>query len=200
MIRVMSDGSLRERQRSDTRDQIRRAVLDLLESEMAATISVPAVAERAGVSLRTVYRYFPTKAELLKSSTDWQGERARELSQADPVRAGGIEPYLVALWEDFATNVAGVRALHHGALGREARSRRLGEFRDTLRAATARRLEGLDERERDDVIDLMIAVTSSSMFLELVDRMGHEPAHAARLAAHLSGVLMNDAEARRDTP
>ena len=190
--------SLRDRRRAETRDQIRRAVLDLLENEALATISVPAVAERAGVSLRTVYRYFPTKAELIQSSTDWQGERARELSQADPIRAEGIEPYLVALWGDFAANVAGVRALHHGALGRQARARRLAEMRQTLRAATARRLEGLDEREHEDLVDLMIAVTSSSMFLELVDRMGHEPAHAAHLAAHLSGVLMKDAEARRD--
>ena len=93
MIRVMNaTASLRDRRRAETRDQIRRAVLDLLENEALATISVPAVAERAGVSLRTVYRYFPTKAELIQSSTDWQGERARELSQADPIRAEGIEP------------------------------------------------------------------------------------------------------------
>ena len=202
-IRVMNgpvtqQAPLRDRQKDETRDRIRAAVLDLLETEMPATIPVPAVAERAGVSLRTVYRYFPTTTDLIQSSTDRQDERARALSQADPIRADGIEPYLTALWEDFATNVAGVRVLHQGPLPREARLRRLAEIRAGLLRATSERLAHLDEADHADVVDVVIAVTSSSMFLELVDRMGHDPAHAARLASHVSSVLLQDADSKKE--
>lgn len=48
--------------------QTRELILDALVRVMArgvAELSMPAVAREAGVSLRTVYRYFPTKRDLL---------------------------------------------------------------------------------------------------------------------------------------
>ena len=47
-----------------------------------------------------------------------------------------------------------------------------------------------------EIIDLVIAVTSSSMFLELVDRMGHEPTRAAELVADLIELIVAN-ETRR---
>src|SRR5215212_7116791 len=50
--------------------QTRAAILDALVSVIArgvAELSMPAVAQEAGVSLRTVYRHFPTKRELLNA-------------------------------------------------------------------------------------------------------------------------------------
>jgi AcrR family transcriptional regulator len=74
MIRVMKaaddapgrlyDNSHRAAQAARTREQI----LDALVRVMArgvAELSMPAVARDAGVSLRTVYRHFPTKRDLL---------------------------------------------------------------------------------------------------------------------------------------
>ena len=49
-------------------EQTREAILDALVRVMGrgfADLSMPAVARESGVSLRTVYRYFPTKRELL---------------------------------------------------------------------------------------------------------------------------------------
>ena len=45
-----------------------RAVSDLVANDHPAAISVPAVAERAGVGVATVYRYFPTKEALLDAA------------------------------------------------------------------------------------------------------------------------------------
>src|SRR5687767_1255825 len=58
------DNSHRAAQAAQTRDLI----LDALVRVMArgvAELSMPAVAREAGVSLRTVYRHFPTKRDLL---------------------------------------------------------------------------------------------------------------------------------------
>jgi len=47
-----------------TRQQILDALIALLVDERPSTVSVPAVAKRANVSVRTVYHYFPTKGAL----------------------------------------------------------------------------------------------------------------------------------------
>src|SRR5215208_5385367 len=76
MIRVMSDvtpASYRpydNSHRAAQAAQTREAILDALVRVMArgvAELSMPAVAHEAGVSLRTVYRHFPTKRELLSA-------------------------------------------------------------------------------------------------------------------------------------
>jgi AcrR family transcriptional regulator len=54
----------------ETRTSILRALVDLIVDEGPGTISIPQVAERAGVSVRTVYHYFPTKEALFDGLTD----------------------------------------------------------------------------------------------------------------------------------
>jgi AcrR family transcriptional regulator len=58
-----------------TRELILRALGELLRDERADELSVPDVARKAGVSLRTVYRHFPTREELLGAAADWIEER-----------------------------------------------------------------------------------------------------------------------------
>src|SRR5688572_9549807 len=53
-----------------TRQRIIEALMDLLVEERPSTISIPAVAKRAGVSVRTVYHHFPTKEALFDAMPD----------------------------------------------------------------------------------------------------------------------------------
>jgi AcrR family transcriptional regulator len=53
-----------------TRERILRALVDLIVEEGPATISIPQVAKRAGVSVRIVYHYFPSKEALFDSLTE----------------------------------------------------------------------------------------------------------------------------------
>jgi AcrR family transcriptional regulator len=53
----------------ETRTSILRALVDLIVEQGPGTISIPQVAERAGVSVRTVYHYFPTKEALFDGLT-----------------------------------------------------------------------------------------------------------------------------------
>jgi AcrR family transcriptional regulator len=75
MTRKPATTSLREQHAELTRELILRAVAELLQSERAGEFSVPDVAREAGVSLRTVYRHFPTRDELLAAATDSIDER-----------------------------------------------------------------------------------------------------------------------------
>src|SRR5690242_21166698 len=74
MVRVMSSIGLREEHATATRERILAAVAELIEQGDLDELTMPAVAEASGVSLRTVYRYYPTREELLEASGRWIGD------------------------------------------------------------------------------------------------------------------------------
>src|SRR5919201_4455712 len=74
MLHVMSSMSLREQHASATRERILGAVADLLERGDAEELTVPDVAAASGISLRTIYRYYPTREELLEAAGRWIGD------------------------------------------------------------------------------------------------------------------------------
>ncbi len=57
--------SLRERKKADTREAIRAAAVELFCARGFDGTTMDAVAEAADVSVRTVFRYFPTKEDLV---------------------------------------------------------------------------------------------------------------------------------------
>jgi AcrR family transcriptional regulator len=76
--------SLRDQQADLTRELIMRAFRDLLKNDHPEAITYPQVAEAAGVSLRTVYRYFPTRVDLLQSAAAWLAEFTDGVRWDDP--------------------------------------------------------------------------------------------------------------------
>lgn len=70
-MRAEPGTTLREQHAELTRELILRALAELLQNERAGEFSMADVARKAGVSLRTVYRHFPTREELLAAATDW---------------------------------------------------------------------------------------------------------------------------------
>ncbi|MGH9134355.1 MAG: TetR/AcrR family transcriptional regulator [Ilumatobacteraceae bacterium] len=173
---------LRTAHRDDTRRAILEAFLDLLEDESPVSISMPDVAARAGVSVRTLYRYFPNKDALVAGANERFEVRAREMLGERPLGLDELAVYLGHVWTEFAEHVATVRVQHTTAGGREIRARRLESTRQTVDGALP---PAISHPRRSDVIDLVAALSSSSMFLELVERFGHTPTDAAAMAADL---------------
>lgn len=52
---------LRERKKRQTREDLHRAALDLVEEKGFAAVTTDEIAQRAGVSARTFFNYFPSK-------------------------------------------------------------------------------------------------------------------------------------------
>lgn len=179
--RARSGPPLRQRQQQATREAIVRAFLELSNDENTIGISVPAVAQQAGVSTRTVYRYFATKDELHTAAANYYNDKVSDRYGAD-VDATNFSEYLTALWSDFAEVLPAILAEHATPAGRNLRATRLPRSRATVRRA----LPGAD----DETVDLIIAVTSSSMFLELVERMGHSPERAVAMVRRVVQLLV----------
>lgn len=190
MIDVMSE-SLSDKRAEVTRDEIRSAVEAILTEEHPSTISVPAVAKRAGVSVRTVYRYFPTKQALLDDVAEIQMRRADKLTQGREDLFDDPAAYLRVLWRDFASDVEAVRAQHLSNAGADLRARRLETSRSGIRKRVDVWFPESTEDDRALLTDLLVAVPSSAMFLELHDRLGHEPDQASDLAMWMVGAALS---------
>jgi AcrR family transcriptional regulator len=63
--------NLRDAHQQLTRELIMRSVVERLERGDAPEITVPDIAKAAGVSVRTVYRRFPTRNELIAAASEW---------------------------------------------------------------------------------------------------------------------------------
>jgi AcrR family transcriptional regulator len=91
----------REEKKEETRERLREAAFALFERRGYETTKVEDVARAAGVSPRTVYRYFPTKAELVFFDMPGLLEELVALVMARPA----AEPPFVAVrnaWVKFA--------------------------------------------------------------------------------------------------
>jgi AcrR family transcriptional regulator len=188
MTAATAQTDLRTVHRDDTRRVILQAFLDLLEDESPVSVSVPDVAARAGVSVRTLYRYFPNKEALVTGANEWFSARAQQMIGNRMVDLDDLGVYLEGIWAAFSENVAAVRTQHTSARGREFRARRTASTRQTIANALP---DAIPADRRDDVIDLVAALVSSSMFFELVERLGHPPADAAAMATKLIHLLVD---------
>lgn len=193
MNRAMIDSptptaDLRAVHRDDTRRVILEAFLELLDDESPVSISMPDVASRAGVSVRTLYRYFPNKDVLFAAANEWFSVRAQQMIGNRVLGLGDLGVFLETVWTAFSENIPAVRVQHTSAGGRDFRARRTEWTRQTIDTALP---DAIPSDRRADVVDLVAALVSSSMFLELVERFGHTPAEAAAMTTRLVHLLVD---------
>jgi AcrR family transcriptional regulator len=142
----MKTASLRDQQGAIARERILRAVAELLERDGEAELTVPQVAALSGVSLRTVYRYFPTREELLTAAGRWIGGEL--LQQGYPTSLDDVADSFERACRVFDQHPGLGRAMALSPVGREARSSRRRERLVALRRVLDEEVGALTERER----------------------------------------------------
>jgi AcrR family transcriptional regulator len=128
---------------------ILRALIDLIVDEGPGTISIPQVAERAGVSVRTVYHYFPTKEALFDGLTAAMPSMVATPDGEIPAIARTPAELAAAMPEAFRyleANRRVFRALSVSEMGGRVASSRRPERLGRMDAG----LESLRERLDDD--------------------------------------------------
>jgi AcrR family transcriptional regulator len=192
------DSPSRRAHAEETRTGILRALVDLIVEEGPGTISIPQVASRADVSVRTVYHYFPTKEALFDGLTDAMPSMVATPDDAVPTyprSPAELADGLPAIYRYLEANRRMFRAMAVSELGSRVASSRqperlgrmdlaLADFRDRLDADQYRQLRG--------VIGLM---ASFDGFDALTDIWGLSRDEAAGAAAWAVRVLAETARA-----
>jgi AcrR family transcriptional regulator len=144
-MRVMSPMSLRDQHAAATRELILAAVADLLERDDAAELTMPAVAEASGISLRTIYRYYATREELMEAAARWIGDEL--LKHPYPRDLDEVADLFEVGCPDFDARPGLVRALALSQLGQHVRGYRRRERVEAIEHALREEIEGIDEEE-----------------------------------------------------
>jgi AcrR family transcriptional regulator len=124
---------LREQQQERTREIIVEAICAQVLESGVSDFSVQDIARRANVSLRTVYRYFPAREDLLAAVDDaWTKKQPRPL----PEHPSELPALIADIFNYFEANKALLEAATVTSLGRQvhgrSRARRLAAMKDML--------------------------------------------------------------------
>lgn len=102
---------------AQTRRSIIRALVELLVEERPTTVSIPAIARRADVSVRTVYHHFPTKAALFDALSEATHEPSTTAGMRDPASPAELVdavPTVFAFYEQHSALFNAVRLSEAG--------------------------------------------------------------------------------------
>lgn len=188
-------GNLRERQA----EQVRRAVLEstiaALETRGDEDLSMADVAEAAGISLRTLYRYFPDRAALLQAA----GERLyAELGVEFEVAAPDD---IAASFRDASRRLSArpklVRALVRGRAGQVARAGVRRQRVEAIRAVLEPLAGEIDPDLGQGVAAVITHLCSAAAWVAVADEGGLPDAKAQAAVGWAIAVLVE--AMRKDT-
>jgi AcrR family transcriptional regulator len=164
-----SGPSLRERRRRETAELILDAVLDLMGEAGIDGLTMEGVAERVGVSLRTVYRYFPDRARLLTAALDRHDQAVPFESPTSPDQIGAAFGEVFARFDETPAIVQAVLAERvAGSVPCDARSQRIREIEEALAPACDR----LPRHEAEQATAVIVYLANSLAWLSLRDESG----------------------------
>ena len=140
------ESPLREQQLEETRRRILDAGIQVLGDGGAAELTIPRVARSARVAVRTVYRHFPSKDDLVAAVANALDDRIG--FHEFPAGLAELEPLLRTTYSGFSVEEALVRASLDSRAGGDVRARSRPRRLQTLQRTLEPLLDGLDEGAR----------------------------------------------------
>jgi TetR/AcrR family transcriptional regulator, cholesterol catabolism regulator len=190
-----SETSLRRRHSEYTRDLILRAVAEMLDEGEPGDLVVPEVARRAGVSLRTVYRHFPGREELIAAAGEWIGVNVLAAGMAETLEEIPAEYAENAARWDEHPNLVQAMAFSRGAnsLRSVRRRKRLETIREALQEVT----EGLSEAEAREACGVFAYLDNMLAWVTMRDEAGLDGKEVGEAVAWAMQVLIEDLRRRQ---
>jgi len=161
---------LRAEQRDQVRERILAKVGEVLADPATTDLSVAEVARRAGVSVRTVYRYYPTKEALSDAFNESISQRfgASKL----PDRLEELPPVVSDLFHGFERNADLVKAMRFSKVAGEIRARRKVSQKKAIAKVLAAHTSHLEEPKARGVAAVFSSLLSSEVWLTMTETWG----------------------------
>lgn len=194
---------LRARQATETRELVLQALAELVTERGTTEFSVQEVADRAEVSLRTVYRYFPNRQALLDGLTELVDERMEDLREdadigwTDIVGRGfeglsGSVPPVFQRFDELEPLSSAMAMLASAGSRSAGHNERTDEFRE----AVATELVALPADQREATFALVRHLVSSQTWFVLRTEFGLDGRTAGEAVARAVRAILGQPSSR----
>jgi AcrR family transcriptional regulator len=173
--------SLQDEHVATTRKRILDAAAELIIEEHPATLSMLAIAKRAGVSVRTVYRHFPNKEALLDAIAEIGNEETVSGFAFQELRLDNLHEFTAQLWGELVHTRALVQAQSVTPFGHELRKKRADRRRRIIERVLAEEHVDLPPEDHRRLVALIAHLMSRDSLFELTDLLGLSVDDAAAL-------------------
>jgi AcrR family transcriptional regulator len=185
---MLNETTLKQKRTAATREHILGAAFDLLVEHPDQPFSHEAVAKAAGVGDRTVYRYFPTQADLFEAL--WLQVREQS-GTVFPNAEAEIVPQLTVLYRAFDRNEKLIRATLQSPAGARIRAQGTAEGRTGFDNSLHELTRNLGPTEKRHVRAVFQGIHSAPFWQMLRDRGGLSGSEAAAAAAWAAQSLLD---------
>ena len=186
----------RDRAKSDTRAAIMEAVVNVILKEGVHAFTMQNVADKAGVSHRTVYRHFPSREQLLEGLSQAVHESAMGSGMSVPTNVAEMRTHVGPLFEQFSRMQDAMRAsvIAAVALGYQTAMQRRSSsaFVDMLVAAHPR----LPREELVEAAAVLRTIVSRYGWYVMRIDLELKPAQTSRAVTWAVGALLDDLKRR----
>ena len=169
---------LRAQQSDETRARILDATLKVV-ARGPATLSIPAVAREAGVSVPTVYRHFGTKADLLAELYPHVARRSGFDGLPDPSSLADVREAVREIFARLDAMDDLARAAYASPFANQARHANMPQRYARIRQLGDSVEPKLSEADQDRITRLLVILTSSSALRTWRDHLGSTVEEAA---------------------
>jgi AcrR family transcriptional regulator len=182
-----------------TRLRILQAVTELVADPAAEELTIPAVARAARVSLRTVYRHFPTRDTLFDAWGEWVDENLKIHLHHYPERADRLPEFARDLYRSYDENEAFVKAMVLSKASRAFRIRTRRRRQRAFRRAMDGLLEGLAPAARMRALAVVYLLVSAPGWQAMKEQWGLDGDEAGKAAAWAVRVLIDELRRNPDS-
>ncbi len=172
----MMTATLQSRRAALARDAILDALVAHLEAGDIDTVAMEQLAVEAGVSRRTLYRYFPTRSDLLAAAGDHVRRTVFKIDTG--IGDGGIAESFKAGTRRMEARPELARALLKTEIGRSVRGSFRGERVEAILSEVRSRAPGLSRGDAERAAAILTYLCSLNAWISLQDESGLSPERA----------------------
>lgn len=185
---------LRERQAQQVRELVLDTLIELLETGTPEDISMEQIAELAGISKRTLYRYWPSRDLLFAAA----GEQVMEQLEIDQEvkNAEDLASYFAETARKWEGHLGLVRALVRSSVGQAVRAGPRLRNEASMRSALNELTQGIPPDEVKRITALIVFLCGSASWVRLADEMELTPQEAIQALSWAIEVLIEDIRSR----
>jgi AcrR family transcriptional regulator len=188
--------AVREQTKSEMRDRIVQAVIGVILHEGVHAFSMQNVADKAGIALRTVYRHFATREQLLEGLSDHLDDAMTKFGFRAPSNVAEFEAVVRPLYSSFARIQDAVRASVVASLATGYASRSHRERRSAVHDVVAGAYPNLSASDLKEAVAMIITLSGSRVWYVMTAELGLDADQGGRAAEWALRTLFRDLATR----